>query len=461
MLTLRTILVTCVAMLTLSVSALARPADDTPNVLLIISDDQAWYDYSFMGHPHIRTPHLDELASESLLFTRGYVPTSLCRPSLVSIATGLYPHEHRITGNDPVMTDRSTVRAQRARMVEISSQAPTIMKLLKTRGYRSHQSGKWWEGHPSSGGFTKGMTHGDPDRGGRHGDAGLTIGRKGLKPVLDFIDEDRESPFFLWYAPFLPHTPHNPPGRLLEKYRAEGRPLALARYYAMCEWFDETCGELLAALDERGLRENTLVVYVTDNGWIQRTPETILPSRWHFPHAPRSKRSPYDAGLRTPIFLRWPGKIDPARNEKTLVSSIDLAPTILAACGVEKDPRMTGLDLLDEKALAARKRIFGAIFTHDARDLENPTRNLMYRWCIEDRWKLILPHFPNQEDRPPELYDLASDPHETVDWSSRRSEVGLKLAREIEAWYPVGSRQKSGKKSGKASGKNAGQKSGK
>ena len=88
------------AFLTASV-AVAAPAADTPNVVMIISDDQAWGDFGFMGHPVIQTPHLDRLASQSLVFTRGYVPSSLCRPSLATLATGLYPHQHRITSNDP------------------------------------------------------------------------------------------------------------------------------------------------------------------------------------------------------------------------------------------------------------------------------------------------------------------------------------------------------------------------
>ena len=86
------------------------------------------------------------------------------------------------------------------------------------------------------------MTRGFPEPGGRHGDDGLKIGREGLEPIQKFVDMavDQEKPFFLWYAPFLPHTPHRPPERLLKKYR-DGRPLTVAKYYAMCEWFDETC----------------------------------------------------------------------------------------------------------------------------------------------------------------------------------------------------------------------------
>ena len=133
------------------------------------------------------------------------------------------------------------------------------------------------------------MTHGDPQRKGRHGDEGLAIGRQGLEPIASFLSECGDKPFFVWYAPIMPHTPHNPPQRLLAKYQRDDRSIERARYYAMCEWFDETCGELLAVLDDRGLSENTLVVYIADNGWIQRTRDTTVPGDWNQSFAPRSK----------------------------------------------------------------------------------------------------------------------------------------------------------------------------
>jgi arylsulfatase A-like enzyme len=111
--------------------------------------------------------------------------------------------------------------ALREKLIAKMDGPPTIMKLLGEKGYVSHQSGKWWEGSPARGGFTKGMTRGFPEPGGRHGDDGLKIGREGMEPVFEFIDEAvaAEKPFFVWYAPFLPHTPHNPPQRLFENTR--------------------------------------------------------------------------------------------------------------------------------------------------------------------------------------------------------------------------------------------------
>ena len=275
-----------------------------------------------MGSEDVRTPHLDALAAESRVFTRGYVPTALCRASLATLITGLYPHEHKLTGNDPPRG------VERARMLEHIEAVETVADHLGAAGYRSLQTGKWWEGNCTCGGFTEGMTHGDPSRGGRHGDEGLRIGRDGMAPATDFIDAcvEDEAPFFLWYAPLLPHTPHDPPERLLATYRAEDVPLPIARYRAMCTLFDETCGELLGHLRERGVADDTLVLFVVDNGWIQR------PNGRGY--APRSKRTPYEGGVRTPIMVRWTGRVAPGRVE-TPVSSVDVPATILAACGLD------------------------------------------------------------------------------------------------------------------------------
>jgi len=401
-------------------SRAASAAETPPNVVLIISDDQRWTDFGFMGHEVIQTPNLDRLARQSAVFPFGYVPSSLCRPSLATIVTGLYPHQHKITGNDPPKGTRD-----RNVMLKHIRRLPTLPERLGEKGYLSHQSGKWWEGHYREGGFTHGMTHGDPSRGGRHGDLGLEIGRKGMEPIFEFIEEAGERPFFIWYAPFLPHTPHNPPGRLLDKYKQEGRSIHVARYYAMCEWFDETCGQLLDYLDEKKLSENTLVVFVTDNGWIQRKKGRG--------YAPRSKRSPYDGGIRTPIMLRLPGRVEPAKHE-TPVSSIDLAPTILTACGMTPDASLPGIDLLPvcrgEKP--ERQAIFGEIFLHDVVDIDRPAAGLLHRICIQDRWKLILSTAPN---RGQELYNLGEDPHETKNLAKQHDDRVQRMTILTDAWW--------------------------
>lgn len=418
-------------------------AQSLPNIVLILPDDHGWGDLGFMGHPVVRTPNIDTLASDSLLFTRGYVPTALCRPSLATIVTGLYPHQHGITGNDPGERFGS---AGRAEMVAVFRRNATMMALLREKGYVSFQSGKWWEGSPLEHGFTSAMTHGDPARGGRHGDDGLNIGREGLKPIYDFIQGAARKPFFVWYAPFLPHTPHTPPARLLEKYQRFDRPLPMARYYAMIEWLDETVGELLGYIDRQGLRDNTLVVYLADNGWIQ-TATGSAPDQVKT----RGKLTPYEAGIRTPIAVRWPARVKPERNDRTLAGSIDIAPTILRAAGIEPPAAMVGLDLRDRRALARRHELFGSLSAHTSVDLHNPVRNLKYRYVIrEDGWKLILPHEPNRSvtltingltadwmSLGPELFNVRDDPHETRNRVRERSRTVAELRALLDKWWPV------------------------
>jgi arylsulfatase A-like enzyme len=401
--------------------ALATPASaaDPPNVVLIISDDQAWTDYSFMDHKVIETPRLDRLARESATFTRGYVPGSLCRPSLMAMITGLYPHQNGITGNDPPKgTDRNL-------MLKHVKAAECLPELLAKKGYVSLQTGKWWEGAPKLAGFTSAMTHGDTSRGGRHGDLGLKIGREGMQPIYDFIDGRGDKPFFLWYAPFLPHTPHTPPERLLKKYLQKVDSPHMARYYAMCEWFDETCGQLLDYLDKKKLSDNTLVLYVADNGWIQQ------PNARGY--APRSKRSQYDGGVRTPIMVRWPGKIKPMMDKNTLVSSVDLAPTILAACGIEPDENLPGINLLPvcQGESSPRDTIYGEIFAHDVADIDDPSASLQYRWCIAGDWKLIVPRKGNQV----ELYNLKEDPYEKNNLAAEKPDLVARLKKKLNAWW--------------------------
>lgn len=404
-----------------------------PNVVWIISDDQAWTDYSFMGHPTIETPRLDALSRESVTFTRGYAAAPLCSPSLASLLTGLHPHQHKITSNDPPRVGAepwSRERlALRTAMIRHFQQAPCLPRLLQQKGYVSLQTGKWWGGHYSNGGFTAGMTHGDPARGGRHGDDGLKIGRQTMAPVWDFLDRRGDKPFFLWFAPMMPHSPHNPPTRLLEKYRRRADSIHVARYWAMCEWWDEVCGQLLDGLDQRGLRENTLVMYTCDNGWIQR------PDSPQF--APRSKQSRYDMGLRTPVMLRWPARLSPRRDEETLVSNVDFAPTVLAVAGLRRHRAMTGINLLKP---VKREAVFAAAYTHDAVDIHRPVENLRYLCCVAGRLKLMLPGKQSDDAPAAELYDLTSDPHETRNLAPSQPADVERLRQRIARWWPEGAR---------------------
>jgi uncharacterized sulfatase len=403
-----------------------------PNVVLIVSDDQAYGDYSFMGHPHIKTPNIDRLAVESLTFRRGYVPSSLCCPSLATILTGRYPHQHKITSNDPPLVpglqgkayqESEMFRAGRQRMNEHMAQVPTLPRILKEHGYVTMQTGKFWQGHYSNGGFTHGMTRGD-----RHGDDGLSIGRQTLKPINDFIDmaTEQKQPWMVWYAPLLPHDPHNPPAKYLERMRPLAPSETVAKYWAMVEWFDATVGELMQSVESRGLSQNTIFVYVTDNGWIQ-DPEKPR-------YAPKSKQSPYEGGVRTPMMIRWPGKIQPS-DSLEFAHSIDIVPTLLKALEIPLPAGLPGIDLLNEQARKDRKVVFGECFTHNANDLDDPKANLRWRWAVQGQWKLIVPNQAIERDGKNELYDLVADPLETKNLVLTHPEIERDLLSQLDAWW--------------------------
>jgi arylsulfatase A-like enzyme len=427
----------------------AAQAAERPNILLILSDDQSWTDYSFMGHPDIKTPHIDKLAEGGVLFRRGYVATPLCRPSLMNLVTGHYGHRNGVTGNDPSKerynTSPEAYSKAKASLISKIDEFDTLPELLVRQGYLTHQSGKWWEGNYRRGGFTHGMTRGFPQKGGRHGDDGLKIGREGIQECTDFIDMAlaEEKPFFMWYAPFMPHSPHTPPERLLKKYKAE-HPLPVAKYYAMCEWFDETCGELLSYFEQKGILENTLVVYLSDNGWVQRTDSNS--------YAPRSKRTPYEAGARQPTIFSWPAKLKPQDRPEPIIS-LDIFPTILAAAGADSPAiPVPGLNLLPEmekQKPIKRKAIFGECFAHDIADIKNPEASLLYRWVIEGDWKLMLTYDGKGRDNRnhkanmlgPQLFNLKNDPNEKNNLASGNSEKVSHLSTLIEGWYPLKERR--------------------
>jgi arylsulfatase A-like enzyme len=416
----------------------ARQTAARPNVLLIISDDHAWGDYGFMGHRSIQTPHLDRLAAESLTFRRGYTPVPLCRPVLASIANGLYPHQHGVTGNDPDLPDKG-VNAMAARgnpqyaryyesVIASFAQRPNLVRDLVGHGYLALQTGKWWEGNPvTTGGFTHAMTRGTGP-GGRHGDAGLEIGRKGLAPVFDFIREAGARPWLVWYAPFLPHDPHTPPEDLLQKYLPLAPSEAVARYWGNVEWFDRTCGELLAHLEQIGQRTNTIVIYTTDNGWIQD------PERQNR-FAPRSKNTPYEGGVRTPIMISWPGFVQARTDTVHLASNVDLWPTLAALLRTPTPANLPGINLTNPRAVSRRSTIFGEQYAHNIADITDPTRSLQARWMIDGWWKLIVPDPRNRSAGKVELYNLRNDPWEQTDLADRELRRVSRLRKKLDAWW--------------------------
>lgn len=418
--------------LTLGAAEPTAPAK-APNIVMIISDDHAWFDYGFMGSTAVNTPNLDKLAAESRVFPRGYDTNSLCGPSLASILTGRHVHRHGITGNDPLVPASVTPAARqaspaflagRAQMIKLFQQSPHLPRLLAEQGYVSLQTGKWWMGDYTTGGFTEGMT-----KGGRHGDVGLDIGRKTLAPLTEFITRAKKDgkPFFAWYAPMMPHDPHNPPERLLAKYRDKAPTEWAARYWAMIEWFDETVGAVRAHLEKEGLTNDTIIVYISDNGWI---PDPKKPKV----DFDRSKMSPFDGGIRSPLLVSWPGHIKPVSLDYP-VSAVDIMPTLLKLAGAKVPADGDGIDLLDDEALRSRPFIAGQNSTHDIVQIGNPASSLRYRWMVAGDWKLIVSSGLNGATEPPRLFNLKQDAEELHDLAAAQPARLAELQKLLDGWW--------------------------
>ena len=446
-------------------------AEAKPNVVVITADDMAWTDSSMAGSKYASTPNLKKLADGGAFFPRGYVPTPWSRASLMTLITGRYAHEHGITVDERV-TWGASYMAKPSAITTVGRHDP-LPKLLGKAGYLSFQSGRWFEGDAKSAGFT----HGTIGRGAHSYDT-PGIGEEGIKACTDFIDmaTQEEKPFLLWYAPALPSFNYHArafkygldvevPERIRHnqrfilgngmqadylKFQAPRTRNDLIQYYSLVEWFDAHCGQLIEHLEKRGLRENTLIVVQSANGWV-----SILRRG---SYAPRTKGSPYDGGVRSPLIVSWPAKIKPVVSD-ALVSSVDLVPTILAATGATPPKKaLPGTNLLPVMAGTADlddRAIFGEIYDRNIESAKNPERTLLARWVIHKQYKQIVPcdgegsYAGGGSDRlgrdhrlvDAQLFDLVRDPYEQTNVCGELPKVAASLRQKLDGWYPLKGRR--------------------
>jgi len=258
-----------------------------------------------------------------------------------------------------------------------------------------------------------------------------------MDPIFEFIDDHAgRKPFFVWYAPFLPHTPFNAPQRFRDLYGGEDVPDHLLPYYAEIARFDETVGRLLNHLEAKSLSEETLIVFASDNGF---RPRKDNPGR----HNRRSKLSQYEDGLRTPILLRWQGHTPPAEHRQ-LVHTVDLVPTVLSAAGLsdERTSRMHGRNLMPSatgrEELESRP-VFGAIYPNDAEVLGRPSLHVRGRWVRDGDFKLIVPG-PAKPALKLALFDLEEEPRERNNLAQKPAHSGRveSMRKRLDEWWPPG-----------------------
>lgn len=320
------------------------PADDSrPNFILFIADDMGWEDCGVYGHPHIKTPHLDKLARQGMRFDSAFLTCSSCSPSRSSTITGRYPHN---TG---------------ARQLHqpLPAEQITFVEKLKAAGYYTAQAGKW-----HLGGAVK-------DRFDRV--------NEGAGKWVDVLrDRPQDKPFFLWLAFVDPHRPyqkktipqpHSPADAVVPPYLpdvAETRA-DLAMYYDEISRLDGNLGEVLAELDRQQAAENTLVLFTSDNGR----------------PFPRCKTTMYDSGIKTPWIVRWPARVKAGTTCNSLVSSLDIAPTLLTLAGLQPGGTFQGLNfapLLKDPRANVRDEIFAEHNWHDFDDHGRAVRTNRYKY---------------------------------------------------------------------------------
>lgn len=377
-----------------------RPGREIPpNVVFILTDDQGWGDLSLHGNVHLETPNMDRLAKEGLEFNHFYV-SPLCAPSRASILSGRY---HLSTGVVSV-----------SKGLEImDTEETTIAELFKANGYTTGIFGKWHNGQhypnrPNDQGFDEflGFCAGHwsnyfntelEHNNGRVSTHGFITDIL-TDAAIQFIESAGKSPFFCFIPYNAPHSPHQVPDSYFDKYKGKGLDDELSSIYGMVENLDDNIGRILQALKDNGLDENTIVIFLTDNG----------PNGNRYNGGMRGiKGSVHEGGVRVPCFVRWTNTISPGRTIETPAAHVDIYPTLLELCHlkpIETLPQdgvsLASAMLKEEEDL----RIDRNIFTH-VNSMEIPLslnsggfRNTSYRFVFE-------------KDQS-QLYDLRKDPAE-------------------------------------------------
>lgn len=392
------------------VSAQEEPQDRPANVILILTDDQGWWDIGIHGNPHIETPTMDRLASESVRFTHFYA-SPLCAPTRAALLTGRH---YQRTGSVDTYMGLETMRIDEV----------TLAEVLRDAGYRTALVGKWHLGrdlryHPENRGFQEsfGFTQAlinryfDPDQLYQGKVAVTTTGYVTdilTDQAIRFIRRNAQHPFFLYLAYNAPHSPYLAPDALIERYLDKGLPLRDARIYGMITSIDDNLSRLLDTVDEEGLRENTIVIFMSDNGGMSRYFRAGLRG---------DKGLVYEGGVRVPFMARWPGQFPKGAVVDAPAQHIDLFPTLCALLDV---PLPTGVHI-DGKSIASLLR--------EGRG-QSPHSYVFHQWN-HLRPVLDLPAEPIRLPAPPEL----SFPHPvTMDavpfWAVLDVASGHKLIRQ-------------------------------
>uniref|UniRef100_UPI004048F316 arylsulfatase n=1 Tax=Daejeonella sp. TaxID=2805397 RepID=UPI004048F316 len=430
-----------------------------PNILLIMTDDQGIGDVELHNNDILKTPNMDAIANQGAEM-RQFIVNFNCSPTRASMLTGRDNYRTGVVG--------VTETAHLMKSTEL-----TIAKVLSDAGYSTGIFGKWHLGdsypmRPSDKGFQETLIH----KGGGIGQASDPPGNSYFNPILEhnnvkkvfkgycddifadatinFIDKNKDKPFFAFYATNLPHFPLIVSDKWADPYRKLGLHELNARTYGMIANVDANIGRLLAKLKELGIEDNTIVIFMSDNGpRTKRTKNDLYPDRFVM-NLRGTKTSVYENGIRAPFFIKWPGKIPQGVKYTNLAAHIDVMPTLLEACnipvpkslkldGVSLLPLLTGkLKNLPEREIfiqghagsepfkyfhfTVRGQRYKLISPHD-----DPYGNIIRLGIADTDMKKLLASL--------ELYDIEKDPSEIENIAKQHPDIVKNMLSRYETWF--------------------------
>jgi arylsulfatase A-like enzyme len=408
-----------------------------PNFVFILIDDMGWRDLGCYGSTFYETPHIDNLARQGMRFTNAYAACPVCSPTRASILTGKYPARLHLTdwipGNKKPFAKLQVPKFHQ----ELPHEEVTLARALKPAGYISAAIGKW---HLGGKGFLP-EDHGfDLNFGGDHrgqppsyffpyqipsiktGEAGEYLTDRLTTEAARFIEKNKDKPFFLYLAHYGVHTPLQAKKDVIAKYQAKAKtvkPQGSPVYAAMVESVDDSVGRLTAKLDELRIADRTVVIFMSDNGGLERSTSNA-PLR-------AGKGTPYEGGIREPMIVRWPGTVKAGSVCDTPVISVDFFPTILETAGMLTDPRrvIDGVSLaplLKQTALLQRDRLY---WHYPHYHLDKPFGAVR----VGD-FKLIEFY----EDGRLELYNLKEDVSEANDLAKTMPDRAAAMRKMLDEW---------------------------
>ncbi|MCR9207996.1 MAG: sulfatase-like hydrolase/transferase [bacterium] len=405
-----------------------------PNIVFMFADDLGYGDLGCYGHPYAQTPVIDQLAKEGARFTQFYVTGVTCNPSRTGLMTGLFPARFPKYAADFGFGDRVT-----------------ITELLKKRGYKTGHFGKWHIGPVDSDG-TYGIDEVQTIGKSRDRSAGRDDDL--YSAAIDFIRDNKDDPFYVNVWGHATHFPVNTAQGLAAEFndisvdRKDFSPTmqhkfdeclkiggdldeSMRQYLGDVYQLDLNVGRVVKALDELGLRGNTIVVFSSDHGpapvvtgkkGTRQFSNNMLGYAGEFRGG---KHEQYEGGTRVPFIIRWPGKVQAGRVDTTSVCSlIDWLPTLCSLAGVDELPNpIDGEDISDIWFGTDRERL-KPLFWKTSSTGSTPAMR-------DGKWKL---HLPRKQRGEPELYDLSIDPSESNNIAAQHPDVVKSLSKKIKTW---------------------------